>query len=345
MSTTDEVYLHVVRRQTYLELIALELYGSIDSALARDFLHYNQLASNQYNEVLEGQLLYLPKPVCYDTSVETGIINLIGRINQQIIQGMDAPQRRLIAEHPQLVNNAAEDPNLLIEGVSVGNSLAGSVIAFSTEANKLVGESLKELERAYINAFQAHGKLTSHFYERRRQIYSRLDSAIGRYGRSLAMGSSLSEKAKDVLKISTKSQVIQWKRLGAAENVDAFQSHFDRYSRTSRYLKAGGYLTMAIGISVNELRIREACRADSETCDFTKYSLRGEAVGGLVGGAAGGYLASYGTCNLVFGLPSSGTSMFWCAVVAGMAGTAAGGYVGSVRGKAAGEALYETYVR
>ncbi|MFL1483779.1 hypothetical protein [Marinobacter sp. LN3S78] len=345
MSTTDEVYLHVVRRQTHLELLALELYGSMDSALARDFLHYNQLAANQYNEVLEGQLLYLPKLICYDPAVETGIINLIGRINRQIVNGMDAPQRRLIADNPQLVNNVSEDPNLLLDGVSIGNSLAGSIISFSSEANKMVGESLKELERAYVNAFQAHGKLTSHFYEKRRQIYSRLDTAIGRYGRSITMGSALGDRAKDALKISTKSQVIQWKRLGAAENVDAFQTHFDRYSRTSRYLKAGGYLTMAIGISVNELNIREACKTDSENCDFTKYSLRGETAGGIAGAAGGGALATWGTCTLAFGLPSWGTSAFWCGIVAGTTGSLVGGYAGSKFGKAGGELIYERTIR
>ena len=270
MSTTDNLYLHVVRRQTYLELLALELYGSLDSALAKDFLHYNQLAAGAFNDVLEGQFLFLPQPVCYDSSIETAIINLVGQINRQIRNGMDGEQRRVIAQNPQLVNNATDDPNILLEGASVGNTLATSLISFSSKANKMVGESLKELERAYVDTYKRQGKLSPHFFEKRRQIYSRLDTVIGRYGRRLAFGSPLDNKAKDVLSISTKSQVVQWKRSGGATNVEAFKTHFDRFDKTSRYLKAGGFLTAAVGVSINELAIKEACKADSKNCDFTK---------------------------------------------------------------------------
>lgn len=346
MSAPDTLYLHVVSRQTYLELLALELYGSLDSELAKDFLYYNQLAAGEFNEVLEGQLLYLPQPTfCYAPSIEDAIVKLIGRLNVQIRHGMDAEQRRVIAKNPQLVNNASEDPNIFIEGASWANTAATSLISFSSEANKMVGESLKELERAYVDTFKRNGKFTPHFFEQRQRIYSRLDTAIGRYGRTLAFGSQLDEKAKEVLRISSKSQIVQWKNSGSATNVDAFEPHFDRFNKTARYLKAGGFLTAAVGVSINEVNIREACKADRKSCDFTKYSLRGETVGGLAVGTGGGALAAWGVCTLALGIPTGGTSALWCGVLAGGAGSAVGGYAGSKAGKASGELIYEYYVR
>ncbi len=43
----------------------------------------------------------------------------------------------------------------------------------------------------------------------------------------------------------------------------------------------------------------------------------------VAGGAVGGFLA-YEACNVVFGIPSAGTSLLWCGIIAG----AAGGYLG-----------------
>jgi len=68
-------------------------------------------------------------------------------------------------------------------------------------------------------------------------------------------------------------------------------------------------------------------------------------VGSLGGASAGGWLGGplgYGACNLVFGVPTGGSSLFWC----GLVGAAAGGYFGGSAGgdivKYGGELLYES---
>lgn len=60
-------------------------------------------------------------------------------------------------------------------------------------------------------------------------------------------------------------------------------------------------------------------------------------VGSIVGGSAFGAGAAYLVCNLAFGLPTGGTSVIWCGLVAG----GVGGYVGARVGTRGGEALYE----
>jgi hypothetical protein len=59
--------------------------------------------------------------------------------------------------------------------------------------------------------------------------------------------------------------------------------------------------------------------------------------GGLVGGMAMGGLVAYGVCNLVFGLPTGGTSILWCGLVAG----AVGGAAGVTLGNKVGEVVYD----
>ena len=60
------------------------------------------------------------------------------------------------------------------------------------------------------------------------------------------------------------------------------------------------------------------------------------------GGGLASFATAYGTCNLLFGLGSAGTSLLWCSIVAGVAGGYVGGkYAGEATG-ALGEKLYET---
>lgn len=57
--------------------------------------------------------------------------------------------------------------------------------------------------------------------------------------------------------------------------------------------------------------------------------------------AAGGFVGAYGMCTVVFALPTGGTSLIWCGILAGGVGAFVGGWVGSVGGKAIGEIVYE----
>ena len=78
------------------------------------------------------------------------------------------------------------------------------------------------------------------------------------------------------------------------------------------------------------------------TADKPPLSRQAELGGGSIAvGMAGGFALSYGLCNFVFGLPSGGTSLLWCTIVAGGAGGAGGGWLGAKGGKSLGNVIYE----
>ena len=64
--------------------------------------------------------------------------------------------------------------------------------------------------------------------------------------------------------------------------------------------------------------------------------LTGSIGGGALGGAAG-----YATCNLVFGVPSEGSSLIWCGIVVGGLGSVGLGVAGGSLGTTAGNRIYD----
>lgn len=93
--------------------------------------------------------------------------------------------------------------------------------------------------------------------------------------------------------------------------------------------------------------IAEACTSspDSQRCNKTKFAETGRVAGSVGGGMLGGSAAAYATCNLLFGLETAGTSLLWCAVVAGAAGSYAGSTYGGDLGEATGQVIYEVNAR
>ena len=73
----------------------------------------------------------------------------------------------------------------------------------------------------------------------------------------------------------------------------------------------------------------------------SKFSEGGRLTGSVAGGSLGGAGGAYLTCNLIFGLPSGGTSILWCSIVAGAAGGYVVGKVFSNGAQMMGESIYE----
>ncbi|WP_432467561.1 hypothetical protein [Agarivorans sp. Z349TD_8] len=111
----------------------------------------------------------------------------------------------------------------------------------------------------------------------------------------------------------------------------------------ARHLKRVGYVGIALTGVDAVSNIQKACSlANEATCTKAKYTQTGKAGLGVVGGIGSGMVATWTTCTLVFGLPSGGTSFFWCSVVAGAASGYAGSELGGVLGNKGGELLYRT---
>jgi hypothetical protein len=109
----------------------------------------------------------------------------------------------------------------------------------------------------------------------------------------------------------------------------------------SRNLKRVGHLGIALTGVDAVANIQKACTVgDTATCNKAKYTETGKAAGSIVGGSVGGY-AAYVGCNILFGVESAGTSLFWCAVIAGSASGYVGGKYGGKYGESKGKVLYE----
>ena len=172
----------------------------------------------------------------------------------------------------------------------------------------------------------------------------RLNAALDRMIGEKAMGLDIDgARLRRSLGLSSKSIVTQWKKQpGAINGIPGFEKNYAKVGDYAKWLKAGGYVGIALDVGQSGLTIHEACTIGREQeCARTKYRESGRVVGSVGGGALGGYLAAYGLCNMVLGLETAGTSLLWCAIVAG--GT--GGYFGSQAGGKvfgdAGEAVYE----
>lgn len=110
----------------------------------------------------------------------------------------------------------------------------------------------------------------------------------------------------------------------------------------AKNLKRLGYVGIMLTGVEAYANIRKAClEGDEQQCTKAGYVETGKGVGGVLGGGFGGFAASYGLCTVVFGLPSAGTSFFWCAIVAGGAGGYMGGKYGGEFGAYGGNELYK----
>lgn len=297
----------------------------------------------------QGQLLYLPQGAC--ESDEADILDTLSVINYIVLNQMTAEDRRILAEGYALLDNIASHPDQLKlhdrSGtmkliVNYGNSLAGGVISGVALQTRFMGEILRDLEAKYAQAHRTHGKLTPAFYAERQRIYRALDSEIGRLARTITTRTPYSMKAKDALRISTKSQMLTWSRQGNDGNVRGFKQHFQNISTTSRVLRTGGYVVIGIDAMLTLDTIQKACATgETYTCQRTRAVEGADWAGRTAGGMLGGGVAAYGVCSTLFALPSAGSSLLWCGLIAGAAGGVAGGVVGGSVFTGAAEVVYD----
>ncbi len=341
MSGSPEAYFYIVRQPASLDSITRQLYGNTDSASARDFLRINSIAASRGGHLIPGQPLYVPEPVCYDPAMEENIIAVVGRINDIVKHQMMATEARLLAEQTALVDNAAKHSDLIKSVANVSNSTAGALVSVTNMQTRVIGDKLKHLEQLYKRSYRANGGFNTQFYIQRRRIYESLDTAVGRLSRTIALGSPLDQRARQTLKINSKSQILHWKRNGTGDGLRDFETHFDRMGRISRYLRHGGYLVIGIDGVLTHDTISKACEVgDDRHCHKAMMVEGGGFAGRTAGGVVGGFIG-YATCNAVFGIPSVGTSLLWCGLVAGAVGGVVGGAGGGWAGKSIGQRLFE----
>ena len=145
------------------------------------------------------------------------------------------------------------------------------------------------------------------------------------------------------LGLSTKSLVHQLKDHPAPiSDIPGFEKNHAKVLSYGGILKKAGYVGITLDGVQSVAKVHQACTSEAEqACTKSVYSEGGRFGGSVLGGAAAGRLAAYLTCSIVFSLPSGGSSMLWCGIVAGGAGGLIGGqFFGDVF-KSGGEKIYE----
>lgn len=215
--------------------------------------------------------------------------------------------------------------------------------ALIDELNELSEDHAKKMNEAGSNASKKALKET--FYEKRRVILDKLKSDVNK-NMMRAIDLPVDKKLKTTLGLSTKANIYQARGNKTIVGVKGgYASRYAYVAKMAKWLQRGGYLAAAIGTAQTMYEAKAICSIEpnsaiakqhnltqSDLDDACAYQL-GQSIArsaGLVaGGMGGGIAATWLVCTIAFGLPSGGTSFFFCALVAGGAGAAAGSYYGS----------------
>lgn len=181
--------------------------------------------------------------------------------------------------------------------------------------------SIMDRDKFYLERALLFGKLEKH-----------LDT-LSSYGSGLQKEGSI----KRMLNLSTKSYLKAGEIAGYAEKVDGV-------ARAARFIKKGTYIGTALDVASTALNIKKACaEGREEQCARAKYvevsSFAFGLGGGVVGGALGSAVATYG-CVVVLGMASSGTGALACSVLGGAVGGWRGGKFGGDLGENFGDVIY-----
>lgn len=342
---TTELFFHVLRQPTTLYTLSAEIYGDTARLAARDFRELNARVADSKGRLEAGQLVFLPDAACHHPDQRDVIIETLIAVNNAVLTQMTAAERRTLADSYDFLDNTTSHPDLFHLGLTRTASTASTVSAVVALEIRLLGDVLKDLENRYVETFRHHGRMTPEFFRYRQGVYRMLDSHMGRVVSALSTQTPFAAPARRRFNIHTRSQIKYWNRNGTTEGVRDFKRHFGNIHRVHGWVRGGGYLALGIGGVLTYQNIAHACEVGDEEDCLRETVVQGTEFGSVAGGAALGAKVGYLACNAVFGVPSSGTSLLWCGLVAGTAGSVGGGLGGGWLGRLGGTMLYEQFFR
>jgi hypothetical protein len=110
-------------------------------------------------------------------------------------------------------------------------------------------------------------------------------------------------------------------------------------------VRHGGFSAIGLGGTSSCLKVEEVCRArETEACKAVRLKEVGNFSGGVVGGTAGGFIASLAVPSVcaVFAIGTAGVGAPVCGIALIGAGSLAGGLAGGDVGEMLGEKIYES---
>jgi len=312
---TSSSALHIVEKTMSVDQLIMIMYNS---PLPIVYDHFKMVNSHIKNGTVQvGQIVLLSPANSNACTIEEQEFLTVAHEVDKILSKLNTEEKQVLANRYDFLSEVANYNGLLL-GISKTSWKA------HTSQVKLI---LQDIERSYVSSYNKTGNLTNtRFFEARNMHFKRLDSALRRFAQPTIGGNITQGDIRKNLGLSSKSTVHQWKKLGGkVSTIPNFSKNYAVIAKMSRNVNKVGYVGIALtGINA-AANISKACTVGNEAaCSKAKYTETGNALGNITGGIAGGFLASWGLCAITFSLPSSGTSAFWCSLVAG----AGGGYFG-----------------
>lgn len=329
----DEALFFISDQQYTITQLINTLYDKPSPEAQAHFIATNSHLRNK--QVLPGQMVIITPP---DSSScqrwESMMQQAALEVDKELAQ-MTEKERKVLANHYAVLSNVA----------TVTAPMYGWTNSYFAQKSKMVEHTLKQIERLYISTYKQNGHLRNpNFFSQRKALFVQLDQAINGMMEKQLFGENIpANKLKSELGLSSKAIVHQWKTQGNTDSLKGFSSNYAKLAKVAKNFSRLGYVSMALDVAGGAANIKEACTLapDSPSCDKAKFVEPAKVTGSIGGGMFGGAVATYLTCNLIFGIETFGTSLLWCSVVAGAAGGYGGSKLGGSFGKDAGELIYK----
>ncbi|WP_062268279.1 hypothetical protein [Endozoicomonas arenosclerae] len=337
-SFPNEALFFIADREYTIDELIQTLYHS---PVPETRSHFKAINSHLKNgRALPGQMVIITPPKANSCQVAESVMQQTAMEVDKELANMSPREREVLAEHYAFLSNIT----------TATAPMYGWANNYFSQKGKMVEHTLKRIEQLYITTYRNHGHLnSSHFFNQRKILFTQLDQNInGMMERQLFGQDVPANRIKAQLGLKSKSIVHQWKMQGNTGSLKGYASNYEQLAKTSRTFARLGYLSMALDVGGGVANIQKACtlKPGSEECSRAKVVEPAKVAGSIGGGMAGGYLAGFIACNLVFGLPSGGSSLLWCSVVAGAVGGYGGSKVGGwVAGDKIAAPIFETVIK
>ncbi|MNO97283.1 hypothetical protein D3C76_889840 [compost metagenome] len=226
----------------------------------------------------------------------------------------------------------------IVSFLSEGSAAIGiSTVMFGTHLSNM-RSTLEQLESLHQRTYIQQGTLQNpEFFSERKRLMLQLDNSLGPLIRK-GMGIPDHPKLKSALGISTRRLIHHWNNAGAPGHIPGYATHIDGLAKASKYIKAGGWIGIALGASASVTKTADACRFGREQdCHKVSITEAGKFFGGLAGGAVGAPLGA----TACVALSVTGVGGIVCGIVMVGVGSVVGGSIGESLGEGAGEKVYE----
>ncbi len=333
----DYAFIHIAKRQMSVERIISELYYQASPEALRYFQMLNTHIKDQ--QVMPGQAMIIAPPKGTEcTQFEQQLMASVKRLELQR-NALAQQEKETLGRYYGLLDNVAN-----YSGIGYGISLN-----YFKEHARQIKNTFTEIEQIFLNSYNQYGDFNNQrFFYLREQKFGKIKTILDNMvGKSILGPYIDTHNVRTGMGLSTKSILHKIKAQGIypIESIPGFEANYAKVANLSRKLKVGGYIAITLDVGQSLARIHQACTVDAgkQQCGRTEFKETGRVIGSVGGGYVGGAIG-VGLCNIVFAVPSSGTSLLWCGIIVG----GVGGYAGSVglSGylETKGEKLYESLI-